>query len=117
MKIVRIKTFVVIVFAIAIFASIMLRDNQATVSAMDAPVAATIDDAAATYKTKCAMCHGADASKKFDVTKTDEHHVNAILKGQKGEKPPFMPEYESKGITEEAAKALVAHMRSLRPAN
>jgi hypothetical protein len=25
-----------------------------------------------------------------------------------------MPEYESKGITEETAKALVAHMKSLR---
>lgn len=96
-------------------AGITFRETSATVAMTDNAVF-TADDAAATYKTKCSACHGADASKKFDVTKTDEHHVNAILKGQKGEKPPYMPEYESKGINEEAAKALVAHMRSLRPA-
>lgn len=96
-------------------AGITLRETPANVAGTDSMVF-TADDAAATYKTKCSACHGADASKKFDVTKADEHHVNAILKGQKGEKPPFMPEYGSKGITEEAAKALVAHMRSLRPA-
>jgi mono/diheme cytochrome c family protein len=115
MKIERIKSFVVIIFALAMLAGITFRQTPATVTATETLIA-TADDAAATYKTKCAMCHGPDASKKFDVTKDDEHHVTAILKGQKGEKPPHMPEYESKGINEEAAKALVAHMRSLRPA-
>lgn len=79
--------------------------------------ASTADDPAAIYKAKCAACHGPTAAKWFDTAKTDEHHVEVILKGKKGEKPPHMPEFESKGINEEGAKALVAHMRSIRPAN
>ena len=71
-------------------------------------------DAAAVYKTKCLACHGASAEKKFDATLADTDLVQAILKGKKGEKPPFMPAYEEKGINEEQAKALVAHMKSLK---
>ena len=74
------------------------------------------DDAAAIYKAKCAMCHSPAAAKAFDPAKPDEELVTAILKGKKGEKPPYMPEYESKGINEETAKALVAHMKELRSA-
>ena len=72
------------------------------------------DDAATIYKAKCAMCHSPAAAKNFDPALPEEELVQAILKGKKGEKPPFMPEYESKGINEETAKALVAHMKSLR---
>ena len=72
------------------------------------------DDAAAIYKAKCAMCHGPAAAKNFDPAIPEEEMVTAILKGKKGEKPPYMPEYESKGINEETAKALVAHMKSLK---
>ena len=114
MKTVRIKSLTAIIFTLAMIGVMMIPDSATRVSATEVAAMATLDDAAATYKTKCAMCHGATAEKKFDLAKTDEHHVNAILKGMKGEKPPHMPEYESKGITEEAAKALVAHMRSLR---
>ena len=71
-------------------------------------------DAAAVYKAKCLACHGASAEKKFDVALSDTDLVQAILKGKKGEKPPFMPAYEEKGINEEQAKALVAHMKSLK---
>jgi len=71
-------------------------------------------DAAAVYKTKCLACHGANAEKKFDATLADTDLVQIILKGKKGEKPPFMPAYEEKGINEEQAKALVAHMKSLK---
>lgn len=71
-------------------------------------------DAAATFKGKCVACHGATAEKKFDATVADADLVQIVLKGKKGEKPPFMPAYEEKGITEEQAKALVAHMKSLR---
>lgn len=74
------------------------------------------DDPAAFYKAKCAACHGPAAAKWFDPAKADESHVQAILKGQKGEKPPYMPEFGSKGVTEETAKGLVAHMRSLKAA-
>ena len=71
-------------------------------------------DAAATFKAKCVACHGATAEKKFDATIADADLVQIVLKGKKGEKPPFMPAYEEKGINEEQAKALVAHMKSLK---
>jgi mono/diheme cytochrome c family protein len=71
-------------------------------------------DAAATYKGKCVACHGAAAEKKFDSTLPDADLVQIVLKGKKLEKPPNMPGYEEKGINEEQAKALVAHMKSLK---
>lgn len=71
-------------------------------------------DAAATYKAKCVACHGPKAEKKFDTTLSDADLVQAVLKGKKPEKPPNMPAYGEKGITEEQAKALVAHMKSLK---
>jgi mono/diheme cytochrome c family protein len=78
-------------------------------------VAAVQDfDAAATYKTKCAMCHKATAEKAFDATKADDALVQAILKGVATEKPPAMPAYEAKGVTEDQAKALVGLMKDLR---
>lgn len=71
-------------------------------------------DAAATYKAKCLACHGATAEKKFNATLSDADLVQAVLKGKKPEKPPNMPGYEEKGINEDQAKALVAHMKSLK---
>jgi mono/diheme cytochrome c family protein len=71
-------------------------------------------DASATFKAKCVACHGATAEKKFDATLADADLVQIVLKGKKGEKPPFMPAYEEKGINEEQAKALVAYMKSLK---
>jgi len=70
-------------------------------------------DATATYKSKCASCHGAKAEKKFDPSKSDVDLVQIILKGKKAEKPPNMPEYETKGITADQAGQLLAHMRAL----
>jgi mono/diheme cytochrome c family protein len=71
-------------------------------------------DAAATFKAKCVACHGAAAEKKFDTAIADADLVQIVLKGKKPEKPPNMPSYEEKGITEDQAKALVAHMKSLK---
>ena len=71
-------------------------------------------DAAATFKAKCVACHGAAAEKKFDATLPETDLVQFVLKGKKLEKPPNMPAYGEKGITEEQAKALVAHMKSLK---
>ena len=70
-------------------------------------------DAAKAYK-KCVACHGPKADKKFDATKSDDEHVQIILKGKKAAKPPHMPGYESKGVTAEQAKALLDYMKSLR---
>ena len=71
-------------------------------------------DAAKTYKGKCVACHGPKAEKKFDAAKSDDEHVQIILKGKKLEKPPNMPAYETKGITAEQAKSLLDYMKSLR---
>jgi mono/diheme cytochrome c family protein len=71
-------------------------------------------DAAATYKSKCVSCHGAKAEKKFDPAKSDDDHIQIIMKGKKAEKPPNMPGYGDKGVTAEQAKALLDHMKSLR---
>ena len=71
-------------------------------------------DAAGTYKAKCVACHGKAAEKKFDAALPETDMVQAILKGKKGEKPPNMPGYADKGINEDQAKALIAHMKSLK---
>ena len=70
-------------------------------------------DAAATYKAKCAMCHGQSAEKKFDATKADDVLEAIILKGN-DTVTPKMPSYEAKGVTPEQAKALAAYMKSLK---
>lgn len=87
----------------------------AALSSATAPaVAAPQDfDAAATFKAKCAMCHGQKAEKKFDATKADDVLAATVLKG-KDVVTPKMPAYETKGVTAEQAAALVAHMKSLK---
>ena len=81
-------------------------------------VAAQADAPADVYKAKCAMCHSPKAEKSYDPAKPIEEQVEIILKGKKGEKPPYMPGYEAKGMTKEQATALAEYMKSLRaPAN
>lgn len=72
------------------------------------------DDAATVYKAKCTVCHTATAAKFYDPAKPEAEQVDAILKGKKGEKPPYMPGFEAKGMTADQAKALVAYMQGLR---
>ena len=87
----------------------------ATVLLISVPARTTSDDdAAALYKTKCAMCHGATAEKKVDKTKADDELTQTVLKGKKLEKPPNMPAFEERGITADQAKALVGFMKSLK---
>src|SRR5262245_25372700 len=76
--------------------------------------ATATEEASATYKSKCAMCHGQQAEKKFDATIADDDLVQIVLKGKKAEKPPNMPGYEEKGMTADQAKALVTFMKSLK---
>ena len=70
------------------------------------------DDAGALFKTKCAMCHGQTAEKKFDATKADDALTEIVLKGKQAEKPPNMPAFADRGLTADQAKALVAFMKS-----
>ena len=73
-------------------------------------------DTAAYYKSKCVMCHGKKAEKKFNASLTDDQMVEIVLKGKKADKPPHMPAYAEKGVTADQAKALVAHMKELKAA-
>ena len=102
------KLFVIIVFAAAVVFLAALKSSPVIVSA------SAVEDPAAAYKAKCAMCHGPTAAKAYDPAKPEEAQVETILKGRKGEKPPFMPGYEAKGMTADEAKALNTYMKSLR---
>ena len=107
----RIKLIAIVFFAVPLLLLAMFKVTPVQVAASMA------DDPAATYKAKCAACHTPTASKFFDPTHTEETQVQVILKGKKGEKPPYMPAFGEKGITEDDAKALAAYMRTLKPAS
>ncbi|HVE59109.1 MAG TPA: cytochrome c [Pyrinomonadaceae bacterium] len=112
MKTNLIKLLTIAVFALTAAALMNLNPNTTT------RVFAKDDDPAAVYKTKCAMCHSPKAEKLYDPAVAIEEQVNVILKGKKGEKPPYMPGFEAKGMTAEQAKALAEYMKQLRtPAN
>ena len=107
MKTNLIKLFTITIFALTAFALMALNTNTTRVLAKD-------DDAATMYKTKCAACHSPKAEKSYDPAVAIDDQVNIILKGKKGEKPPYMPAFEAKGITAEQAKALAEYMKQLR---
>ena len=105
----QIKLFTILFFAFPFLMLAAFRVTPVTVSAN------TADDPATLFKdNKCFVCHTPTASKFFDPTKPEAELVQTILKGKKGEKPPYMPSFEAKGITEDAAKGLAAYMKSLR---
>ncbi len=106
------KIFAIIFFAVPFLLLFVFKPTPAKVAVLDAA-----DDPAVTYKAKCAACHSPKAEKFYDTARSDEEHVQAILKGKKGEKPPHMPGYESKGMTEDEAKALNDYMKQLRSGN
>jgi mono/diheme cytochrome c family protein len=111
MKVNHLKLFAIIFFAVPIALATFFKATPARVTSY-------AEEPAGTYKAKCAMCHTPKAEKFFDPAKPDAEHVEIILKGKKGEKPPFMPGFEAKGMTEDDAKALVGYMRTLKaPAN
>lgn len=102
----NLKKLAIAFIILPLLAIILLGSSPAPTS-----VAADDFDAATAFKAKCAMCHGADASKKFDATLADDVLVNAVMKG-KDATPIKMPAFEAKGLTEDQAKALVAFMKS-----
>lgn len=112
MNTLRIKLLSIALFALPLLFLALFNVSPVKVKAVSA------DDPAAEYKAKCLMCHTAKAEKFYDPAKTEADHIQTILKGRKGEKPPYMPSYEAKGMTEAQAKALAEYMQSLRtPAN
>ncbi len=75
------------------------------------------DDSGALYKSKCAMCHGADGKKaaghdlaSADVQKESDADLTAVI--TKGT-PPKMPKYGDK-LKPEEIKGLVAYIRTLK---
>ena len=73
----------------------------------------------ATYKAKCAMCHGADGKGKASMANSDltaadvQKKSDADLSGAiTNGKPPKMP--ASKSLTPEQVKDLVSYIRSLK---
>lgn len=70
----------------------------------------------ALYKSKCAMCHGADGKKaaghdlsSADVQKQSDADLAAIITGGK---PPKMP--ASKSLSADDVKGLVTYIRTLK---
>ncbi len=76
--------------------------------------AAPDEDFAAIYKTKCSVCHSPKVAKFFDDSKADDVLVETVMKGRKGETPPYMPSFKAKGMTQEQATALVTFMKQLK---
>jgi mono/diheme cytochrome c family protein len=109
MKLNRIKLIISLFFVVPIIAVLMFSSKP-----LGTTVRADDVESAAAYKVKCAMCHSPKAEKLFDPAKTDEELVETLMKGKKGEKPPFMPGFEAKGMTADQAKALVTYMKGLR---
>lgn len=106
----RTKIVAIIFFALPLLLLAIFKVTPATTAANVA------DEPAVVYKAKCAACHAPGATKFYDPAKTDEEHVQVILKGKKGEKPPYMPGFGDKGMTEPEAKALADYMKGLRTA-
>ena len=108
MTIKRLKLLATIAFVLPISAFSVFRTTPA------AAITSAMDDPAAAYKTKCAMCHSPKAEKFYDPAMPQDQQIDAVLKGKKAEKPPNMPAFEPKGMTADEAKALVEYMQLLR---
>ncbi|MEA2176452.1 MAG: hypothetical protein QOD00_4044 [Blastocatellia bacterium] len=114
MKVMTLKKLAIALFALPLFAVLLLNSVSGQAPASQTPAASNDMDAAALFTAKCKMCHGAKAEKLFDVSKPEDEMVEAIMKGKKAEKPPNMPAYAEKGVDAVMAKALIAHMKSLK---
>lgn len=111
MKINNIKLIATVLFALPL---LLLTAFTATPKM----TAASNDDDAAVMFTKflCVACHTKTASKNFDATKADAELVQTVLKGKKADKPPNMPSFEAKQVTEAQALSLITYMKGLKAA-
>jgi len=91
----------------------------ASICLFGVPAKADVADAGATYKAKCAMCHGADGKGKesmktpdfasADVQKKSDADLGGIITNGK---PTKMPPYKT--MTPDQVKDMVAFIRSLK---
>jgi cytochrome c6 len=86
---------------------------------LSSPAKADVAAGGATYKAKCAMCHGADGKGKASMENTDLTAADAQSKSDAdlsgvitNGKPPKMPPFKS--LTPDQVKDLVAYIRSLK---
>jgi mono/diheme cytochrome c family protein len=75
------------------------------------------DDAAALYKSKCAMCHGPNGEGKIGAklqgtVVPEAQIVDMLTKGVAGKKAPHSKPLAS--VTPEQAKALAAYVKTLK---
>jgi cytochrome c6 len=85
---------------------------------LSSPAKADVAAAEATYKTKCAGCHGADGKGKeamktrdlssADVQKQSDAELSGIITNGKGKMPPY------KSMTPDQVKDMVSYIRSLK---
>ena len=91
--------------------------------ALAIPAFAAGSDGAALYKSKCAMCHGADGSgqtsmgksmkirdlRSAEVQKQTDVELTKIIAGGKGKMPAY-----GKQLSNADVEALIAHIRTLK---
>ncbi len=85
---------------------------------LSSPAKADVAAAEATFKTKCAGCHGADGKGKeamktrdlssADVQKQSDADLSGIISNGKGKMPPY------KTMTPDQVKDMVGFIRSLK---
>lgn len=90
----------------------------ATTCLVSSPAKADVAAGEATYKAKCAMCHGADGKGKesmktpdftsADVQKKSDADLSGIITNGKGKMPAY------KTMTPDQVKDMVAFIRSLK---
>src|SRR3954447_15937034 len=93
-----------------------IRKSTAVIGAFSTSMALA-DDAAALYKSKCAMCHGPNGEGKIGAklqgTAVPEAQiVDMLTKGVAGKKAPHSKPLAS--VTPEQAKAVAAYIETLK---
>jgi mono/diheme cytochrome c family protein len=95
--------------------SIRVVATLTAMAVMSFPLSAQAQDGPATYKAKCAMCHGADGSKitahnlaAAAAQGMSDADLGAIITGGKGKMPA------SKSLKPDQVTALVAYVRTLK---
>ena len=95
--------------------SIRVVATLTAMAVMSFPLSAQAQDGSATYKARCAMCHGADGSKiaAHDLTAAaaqgmSDADLAAVITNGKGKMPA------SKALKADQVMALVAYVRTLK---
>jgi mono/diheme cytochrome c family protein len=101
----KFRALVVVVFAISIGLALTL------------PQPALAQDGGATYKAKCAACHGAEGQGKVGpalkgVSLSEDQIVNVLTKGDDARKPPHKKPVS--GLSADDAKAVASYVKSLK---